>query len=151
MNMRTIKNALALMLVLMFLSFAASAQFVEVPSAVKEAFDKKFPDAKQVEWVHNIGKPEVRFVQNEKKCWSRFTSKGVWEVTEIKFTQAELPTEVSDGLHKSKYVDWPVKDVYKYERVGGITYKIVVSKGSLNSKSLYFNEKGQLQKDDFKI
>jgi hypothetical protein len=36
--------------------------------------------------------------------------------------------------------------VSKFERVSGVTYKIAVSKGTLNSKSLYFNEKGQLQK-----
>ena len=90
-----LKRILPMMIGFTLISFIASAQFVDVPGVVLKAFDQKFPEAKQVEWLHNIGKPEVRFMQSEKKCWARFT----------------------------------------------------VSKGTLNSKSLYFNEKGQLQKD----
>jgi len=146
-----LKRILPMMIGLTLISFVASAQFVDVPDVVLKAFDQKFPEAKQVEWLHNIGKPEVRFMQSEKKCWARFTSKGVWEVTETKIAETDLPQEVQDGFHKSKYISWPVKEVSKFERVSGVTYKIAVSKGTLNSKSLYFNEKGQLQKDDFKI
>jgi len=150
MNLK-IKTPLLLSLAFALFSLTASAQFVDIPTVVKDSFDKKFPEAKQVEWLHNFGKPEVKFKMSDKNCWARFTSKGVWEVTETKITEAELPVEVTDGLHKSKYNEWPIKEVSKYDRPGGVTYKINVSKGTLNSKSLYFNEKGQLQKDDFKI
>ena len=150
MNLK-IRNTLFISLAFAMVSLTASAQFVDIPTVVKDSFDKKFPEAKQVEWLHNFGKPEVKFKMNDKSCWSRFTSKGVWEVTETKITEAEIPTEVKDGLTKSKYSDWPIKEVSKYDRPGGVTYKISVKKGTLNSKSLYFNEKGQLQKDDFKI
>jgi len=142
-----LKRIIPMLIGFTLVTFVASAQFVDVPDVVLKAFDQKFADAKQVEWLHNIGKPEVRFVQNEKKCKARFTSKGVWEETETKITETELPTEVADGFHKSKYNDWPVKEVSRFDRPGGITYKISVSKGTLNSKSLYFNEKGQLKKD----
>jgi len=144
MNIKS-KNTLLFSLAFALVSLTASAQFVETPAVVKDAFDKKFPEAKQVEWMHNIGKPEVKFKMNDKKCWSRFTNKGEWEVTETKITKEELPVEVNDGLHKSKYNEWPIKSVSRFERPGGITYKIGVSKGSMNSKTLYFNDKGQLQ------
>jgi len=96
-----LKRIIPMLIGFTLVTFVASAQFVDVPDVVLKAFDQKFPDAKQVEWLHNIGKPEVRFMQNEKKCKARFTSKGVWEETETKITEADLPAEVADGLHKS--------------------------------------------------
>lgn len=125
----------------------ANAQFVEVPTVVIKAFDQKFPDAKEVNWQHNIGKPEVKFKNDNKDYWARFTNKGVWETSEIKITMEELPAEVQDGFHKSKYTDWPVKEVKKVEKPDGVTYKIGLSKGSLNSKTLIFSDKGKLLKD----
>ncbi|PWU04005.1 MAG: hypothetical protein C5B52_02265 [Bacteroidetes bacterium] len=126
---------------------SAKAQFVEVPTVVVKAFDVKFPDAKEVNWQHNIGKPEVKFKNDNKDYWARFTNKGVWEASEIKTTMEELPAEVQDGFHKSKYTEWPIKDIKKVEKPEGVTYKLNISKGTLSSRTLVFSDKGKLLKD----
>jgi hypothetical protein len=130
---------------------AARAQLVEVPAVVKTAFDKKFPGAKEVDWLHNIGKPEVKFKYDDKDYWARFNKKGIWEASSVKITIEELPSEVLDGFHKSKYADWPVKELNKIQKPGGVSYKINVSKAALNSKNLLFDEKGRLLKDNYTI
>lgn len=129
----------------------ACAQLIEVPQVVKEAFDTKYPGATAVDWVNNIGKPEVKFQYEGKAHWARFNSKGSWEVTEITVDSSEIPAQVWDGFGKSKYAEWTVKASRRVDKPGGTQYKITASKGTLNGRTLLFSEKGQLLKENLKI
>jgi hypothetical protein len=135
-------------LILMMPMVALKAQLIKVPAEVKQAFEAKFPGAKEVDWTNNFGDPEVTFVHDGKNCKAQFNSKGEWKKTETKTSYDALPDEVKEGYNKSKYAQkWKVNSAYRIENPKEIYYRVNIYKSDVQLKNLYFNEKGQLLKD----
>ena len=77
-----------------------------------------------------------------------FNNKGEWENTEESIEQEDLPELVQDGFGKSRYAEWNVEAVSKIEHPDNeFQYKIVVGKGDIKKRNLYFNSNGRLLKD----
>jgi len=143
---------LVLFMILMTPAVSLRAQLIKVSAEVKQAFETKFPGAKEVDWTNNFGDPEVTFVQDGKNCKAQFNSKGVWKKTETKTGYDALPEAVKDGFNKSKYAQkWKVNTAYLIEEPNKIYYKVNIYKSDVQLKNLYFNEKGQLLKDPVTI
>jgi hypothetical protein len=83
---------------LFFLFTAASAQ--EVPDAVTKAFQKKYPDAKSVNWASEEDGFEATFQLKSKKMDAEFDAKGNWLETDTKIKVKDLPKAVSKAIAK---------------------------------------------------
>ncbi len=136
-------------LLLTCMLLTANAQFRNIPAEVTEAFKTKFPNASHVSWKDKITSFQAEFEQDEVKSKASYTSKGEWLKTERKAEFEKLPEKIKDGFNKSKYADYPVREVVEVEdNEKGIQYLVIVKKGDITKRNLYFTAAGQLVKDD---
>lgn len=136
---------------LMALAFSAQAQLGKIPSSVTEAFNKQYPEAKQVSYEDNFSDYSVHFMLDSVKMTARFNAKGIWKGSERVSRYEDLSDEVKEGFTKSKYADWKIREVsilvLPEAAGGGEQAKIKVSSGDLNKRVLYFNRTGRLVRD----
>jgi Putative beta-lactamase-inhibitor-like, PepSY-like len=127
----------------------ANAQLIKTPDLVKQAFDKQYPEAKLVDWKGGLDNHAVVFVVKEKKYKASYTSKGDWNYTETNIVFDSIPKQVLESFNKSKYKDWPVKEVITVEKPRAVAneYKIVVQKSKLSRRVLLFDAKGRLYEE----
>lgn len=128
---------------------AAFAQVRKIPAVVTEAFKDKYPDASNVEWKDKLSGFVAVYEDDGVKYEARFSNKGIWENTENKVENDDLPEAVNEGFDKSKYADeWTIETIYRIELPGEkIQYRLQVSKSDLQKKNLLFNSEGRLLKD----
>jgi hypothetical protein len=148
-SMKKTNLALFIMLLLSALYTTAAAQVRKIPASVTEAFKDKYPSAAHVEWKDKLSGFTASFEEHDIKYEARFNNKGVWESTENKIENDDLPEAVSNGFDKSKYADeWTIESIYKIELPDDkIQYRIQVAKSDLQKKNLLFNSEGRLLKD----
>jgi hypothetical protein len=77
-----------------FLGNLLFAQKANLPFAVKDNFDKKYPKVKEVSWTHNKNKYEFEFYQSGVSFIASFDSIGTWLETTNIITSAELPANL---------------------------------------------------------
>jgi hypothetical protein len=139
-----------------FVSFAfclavltANAQFRKIPAEVTDAFKTKFVDATNVSWRDNIANFQASFKIGKDNVKASYSAKGEWLKTERSYTLQAIPVEVRDGFKKSKYANWPLKDITYIEArdYQNPLYKLQVRKGDFQKKNLYFLASGQLIDD----
>ena len=134
---------------LSFLLVTANAQFRDIPSEVTDSFDEKFPKASHVSWKDKITVFQADFEQKNQKVKATFNSKGEWQKTERQLLVTKLPGTVNDGFKKSKYAAYTVRQALEIDdHEKGLLYKVVVKRGDITKRNLYFTAKGQLVKDD---
>ena len=135
-------------LVLLVAFASADAQFRKIPAVVTDAFDAKYPAAKHVNWKDQITAFVAEFKADGDEVKSYFNSKGEWLKSTRKTALAKLGPDVKDGLDKSKYATWTVAEVIEQQEVDKeLQYRVTVRKGDAGKRYLYFNNKGQLQRD----
>lgn len=146
--MRKIVFLLCTMVAAGLWGFRSQAQIRQLPQAVKDAFEQKYPDAKQVDYDDKIIYVLAQFKNHDSTATARFSSKGAWQWTETQMPFTGLPEAVQDGFNKSKYVDWQVDHVYLVELPGDLVqYKLQVEKSAVQKKNLYFSTRGRLLSD----
>ncbi len=140
---RIMKSVLAIVLVLT--ANTLFAQIRKIPAEVTDAFYAKYPVAKQVSWKDKLNAFVATFEWEGTMHDARFTTKGIWEQTETRLDESELPADVSDGLSKSKFSDWEIKHVSELNLPGDETnYKLIVAKNKMEKMTLIFNPSGKL-------
>jgi hypothetical protein len=143
------KKIMAVLLLLAVCAGPLMAQIRKVPAAVTNALKDKYPNATDVSWNDNLTNWEAEFKNSGVETHAYFTSKGEWKETNKTISFDQLPEVVKDGLSKSKYHEWTpgaVTEVTKKDKE--LQYRIYVEKSSLvQKKYLYFNTKGQLQRE----
>ncbi len=139
--------------VLMAFTFSTTyAQFGKIPVEATNAFQAKYPGAKNVAWKSRLASYKADFDLNGQHYTSEFNSKGIWQKTEAKINYTKLPGEVSDGFHKSLYAAWEFTEIVQVdEKDKELIYRIRVKKNELSKKYLFYNTKGQLQKESLTI
>jgi len=133
---------------------AANAQLRKTPSEVTNRFSATYPTAKNVTWRDKLTNFEAEFDLAGAHTVAKFNSKGEWLNTEQDLTLATLNANVKDGLNKSKYKDWSVKEIKSIQVKDKATvYRVVVVKdtGDVLKRYLFFNEQGQLTRDALTI
>ncbi len=143
------KKLTAILLLAVLFSAPSFAQLRKVPAAVTEALKTKFPNATNVSWKDRLSSWEADFTNNGAETAAWFNGKGEWKETDRKLEFSELPSDVKDGLKKSKYSDWTPGSVIEIQKKDKeLQYRIYVEKSSLvQKKYLYFNAKGVLQRE----
>ncbi len=144
------KFVLSFVLSFVMISFSARAQqLFSVPDIVKQTFDKQYPDAQDLKWTNGLDNHAVRFMLGERKLKANYAPKGDWISTEEQIKMEALPQVVQEGFQKTKYKDWPVKDVIAVTkpRENANEYFVIVQKSTLNKKKLVFDMKGRLYEE----
>lgn len=134
------------------LATGVQAQIRDVPPAVKEVFEKQYPDAESVEYKDMLANVQVHFTEGGEKFIAKYTNKGAWKETEKEWNFDHLAQEVKDGFAKSKYADWSVEETkIIYRHTNKELYRVKVKKNDLQKKYLYFNGNGRLVTDDITL
>lgn len=139
-----------LTLCLVFATYGtADAQVRKIPSEVTEAFRGKYPTALNVEWRDRLTGFTAVFDLENIHYEAKFTNKGLWQNTENKITEAELPAAIKDGFQKSKYAaDWTIEKIYKIAlREEKTQYRLEIEKSDIQKKNLLFDSNGRLVSD----
>jgi len=130
----------------------AQAQIREVPAAVKEVFDKQYPNAQNVVYKDLLASVQVHFTEGDEKFIAKYNNKGAWRETEKEWNFGHLSDAVKDGFGKSKYADWEIEETrIIYRPTDKEFYRVKVKKNDLQKKYLLFNGEGRLIEEDITL
>jgi hypothetical protein len=91
----------------------------EIPTNVKEAFQKQFPSAKEAKWENEDGKFEVSFEQDGKEMSAVFTPvNGALEETEVEIKKEDLPAQALAYISQN-YKDEKIEETAKITKANG--------------------------------
>jgi len=144
-----LKKIFTAFLVLSFFFVAnVQAQFRQIPSAVTNAFHKKYPDAEDVSWKDKITSFQATFTQDDVETAAWFNSDGSWKQTEVTVPIREIPSNIREKIQKTKFANWDIKDAVRVQKPdNGIQYRISLSGESiLDKRVLIYSEDGELLK-----
>lgn len=138
-----------ILLFTLIITATSNAQLIKVPDLVKQAFDKQYPDAKEVDWKGGLDYHTVTFKLSDKKYKATYTKDGNWNATETTIAFEELPKSVQLSFGASNYKAWTVKEVAEIvkPRAEANEYKVTVQKSAINKKILMFDAKGRLYEE----
>lgn len=124
--------------------FTTTNAQTKVPSAVTEAFSKKFPTATNVKWEKESKTEfEANFTENKTEKSVNYSAKGDWLETETTITFEQLPAKVQKTF-KNTNKNSKVKTVAKIETSTGETnYEIEVKK-AIGTVEYFYNSDGKL-------
>jgi hypothetical protein len=130
--------------VLSFLLYASTIHATVVPVAVKNAFQKKFPNAKKVKWEkEKTNEYEASFKLDRKEVSALYLTDGKLIEVETEIFDTELPKPVAEILNK-KYPNIKISEVSKIERSdNSIVYEAELKIGG-KKIDLLFDEKGNV-------
>ena len=131
------KRVFAFMMVLTALSCSAQ----NVPSEVKAAFAKNFPNTTVKKWDKEDGNYEANFTKDGKTMSATFDAKGTWMETETDIKVSELPAVISDYV-KANYKDATIKEASIISNPSAKKMYEAEVKG----KDLLFDENGKFLK-----
>lgn len=122
----------------------------KVPEAVVETFQAKFPNAEFVEWETYKDYYIADFWLSGADTQVWISKNAIWRMTEtdLGVNLAKLPSAVQTAFQSSKYADWRVDDLDKYERPDRTFYLIEIEKKGERDRDLYYAEDGTLLKDE---
>lgn len=146
------KKNILFVLFLISISQITRSQIREIPMAVTEALMERYPHAEKVAWKDKLTCFQAQFQLNNHTMTANFSSNGAWQCCECIIDFNQLPASVKNGFSKSKYAIWQKVSVTEIQKMGDpLQYKIVVQKGALQKKGLFFNINGVLQKEQLKL
>ena len=124
----------------------AEAQFRKIPGEVTDAFRKQYPNASGASWTDKLSYFQVDFKLDSAVYLARYDKAGAWKSSERSINADQLPAQVKDGYDKSMYTDTWKAEEYKvmYSPGNKMWYRILVKKGGIQRKYLYFNETGKM-------
>lgn len=114
----------------------------EIPSIVKSAFQKSYPNAKEIKWEKEKNNYEVGFEWNTKDYSVLIDTSGNILETEIEITAAELPANAKAYIAKN-YAGQKAKEIAKItDNKGAVSYE-----AEIKGKDLIFDFSGKFQKE----
>ena len=141
---RLIVPAVAIGCLLSVQVFAQKVKSADVPAAVKEALQKKYPSASAVTWEKEKGNFEANWGGASKEDHSvQFTPAGVFVEQVEAMPVAQLPAAVTAYVH-AHYAGAKITEAGKVTDAEGHTKYEAEVKG----KDLLFDEKGNFLKID---
>ncbi len=110
--------------------FISCAKGTEVPEAVKNFFNQKFPSATNVKWeMENATVYEAEFKMNGEEMSANFKSDGAWLETESEIEKNAVSSVVTNAV-KAKYPNAIIEEVEKVESAEkGILYELEIKEG----------------------
>ncbi len=122
----------------------------DVPNAVMNTFEAKFPNVSRAEWENKQGYYVADFWQEGMETHVWIDQKAEWKMTELDFgvNLQLLPEAVRSAFQTGQYGSWRVDDIDKYERTDRTFYLIEVETKGQQDRDLFFGEDGTLLKDE---
>lgn len=109
-------------------TFAQKLKEADVPSAVKEAFVKKYPGAK-AEWEKEGSDYEAEFKLDKVETSAVFAANGTFKEVEQEIKISELPKSVSEYCTKN-FVGYKLDEATKItDSTGKVWYEVEMEKG----------------------
>jgi hypothetical protein len=118
---------LFILVVLIAMSNITYGQKADVPAKVKNAFEKKVPNATDVEWEYDSEDKlwEVEYEIGKDEFTSAFDENGKWVETEKEIKFSEIPEPVKATLN-ADFSDYEVAEVEFVETPDGKFYEVEV-------------------------
>ena len=122
----------------------------DVPTAVQNALQLKFPNVSRAEWENKQGYYVADFWQEGMETHVWIDAQAEWKMTELDFgtNLSLLPAAVQSAFQNGQYASWRVDDIDKYERQDRTFYLIEVETNGQKDRDLFFAEDGTLLKDE---
>jgi hypothetical protein len=125
------KKSIFVLGMIMILSQACSKSN-EAPEPVKEAFNQKFPNAKNVKWdKENETEWEAEFKMNGEEYSANFSSDGTWKETESDIAESEIPAAVKLTLN-TEFEGYKIEEVEISETIDGKFYEFALENEDMN-------------------
>lgn len=136
--------AFALALFLWAGAFAGNIKESSVPAAVKEYVEKTYPRVSPVEWNYEEKGNfyNAQFKADGMSYQLDISPKGELICSRIQVAANQLPDKVNAYLGQ-QYPGFKVKDAYRINRMGAVTYQVDVS-GQNSNQTLTLSEDGRL-------
>ncbi len=138
-------NKIILMLAIGLIASCANAQKIkeaDVPAIVKSAFQKQYPQAKEVKWEKEKGNYEVNFDLNEVDNSVLMDVNGKILESEVEIELSQLPSGVLEYV-KTNYGGQKAKEAAKItDSKGVVTYEV-----EIKGKDLIFDNNGKFIKE----
>jgi len=114
----------------------------DVPSSLKNSFEKAYPDARDQEWEMegDLYKVEFEIGRNDHDIW--YNKDGSTYKMESELQAADLPQAVQNTLKKS-YSEYKTDDITKIEQNNKTTYKIELEQNT-GDKILLLSSSGEV-------
>lgn len=123
-------------------AYATTFAQSKTPSAVRTAFNQKFPDATKIKWdKENAQEYEAEFKWKGVNYIANFTENGNWLETESPISFNQLPDKVQKAYNMA-HKGAPVKAVAKIETVKNATKYEVEFKQSGKTVELFYTNDG---------
>jgi len=123
-------------LITLFILPAIAIQAQNVPSNVKKAFLKKFPNAQKVRWdKENVHEFEASFMLEGKNMSANFDLQGNWKETEVTIKRNKLPNAVKQAL-ENDYSDKVIHETARITNSKGTFFEVEIR----NAKKTEDNE-----------
>lgn len=119
-------------------AFAQKIKEKDVPVAVKNAFQKQYPTAKEVKWEKENGNYEVNFDLNKADYSVLLNEVGNILETEVEIAIDKLPAGVVEYV-KTNYAGQKVKEAAKITDANGV----VTYEAEIKGKDLIFDSAGK--------
>lgn len=119
---------------------------IEPPKTILEAFNIKYPDARDTEWIVKNDYYVADFKNNTLDNTAWFDHLGVWAMIETEWPINRLPEAISTDIQQGEYAGWKIEEADTIGRAGmGTMYKVEVEKGEQDT-DLYYTLYGDLIK-----
>jgi uncharacterized membrane protein YkoI len=137
------------LLVMLVLTATLQSFAQDAPTKVKDAFNKKFPQAKSVQWdKENATEWEAEFEMNGKNYSANFGIDGKWKETEYEISESELPTAVKNTLNK-EFKGYDIEGAEVTETPNMKAYEVEIEKGE-TTMEVVIDENGKVLKKKVK-
>lgn len=134
-------------IMLMSASLFAGTVKKDVPKVVKDAFAKKFPNAKSVSWdQENASEWEAEFKMDGAEYSANFTNDGAWKETEHEVKQNDVPQNVMASL-KKEFPGYGIKESEISETAEGMVYEFEINKSG-KTMEVAIDKNGQIVKKE---
>lgn len=122
-------------------TFAQKIEDKDVPAAVKTAFQKKYPNAKNAEWQKSGKHYKAMFENDNSQIAEILDGSGKMIKSNMKIKETDLPTKASQHISKQH----PGEETKEMEKVidgkGVVTYEV-----RMKEKNYYFDADGNFVK-----
>ncbi len=136
---------LSVILTVLFLAMGMTAFSQGNPSEViKQAFNQKFPGAKEMDWEIEENGWEVSFKLKDKEMSAEFDLVGNWMKTETELKKKDIPDAVKSTL-RDKFPGYKVEKAEWEVTPDRQTYEIDLKKGK-KEKEVTLDKKGKVLK-----
>ncbi len=143
--MKTLKIAAVLALA-GFTTQAQDLKTSQLPAKVQGAFQKAYPQAKDVDWEMKGEYYKVEFDIGRFDHEISYDANGTAVRVEKEVAVTELPTSIA-GAIKKKYPDYKIDSVEATQVNGKTSYKVEIEQGLFKERKLYFDGNGKLVSD----